>query len=83
MQVLWFMIALGIICDFASLRTCTECQMPDWLPWEIVGLRDCSRRQVLRGSPLIGHRSAYVSDGVASWLARSPVVAPMLPMVDL
>ena len=37
------MIALGIICDFASLRTCT-CQMPDWLPWGNVGLRDCSRR---------------------------------------
>ena len=59
------MIALVIICDFASLRTCTECHMPDWLPWGNVGLRDCSRRHVLRGNPLIGHWSVDASDGVA------------------
>ena len=34
------------------------------------GLRDCSRRHMLRGSPLIGHWSADAPDGVASWLAR-------------
>ena len=76
------MIALGIICDFASLRTCTECQMPDWLPWGNVGLRDCSRRHVLRGSPLIGHRSADVAVEVASWLARG-LVQGMLTRTDV
>ena len=68
------MIALVIICDFASLRTCTECQMPDCLSWGNVGIRDCSRRHVLRGSPLIGHRSEDAPDGVASWLARGLVL---------
>ena len=68
------MIAFGIICDFASRRTCTECQMPDWLPWGNVGLRDCSRRHVLRGNPLICRRSADAPDGVASWLARGLVL---------
>ena len=33
------MMALGIICDFASLRACTGCQMPDWLSWGNVGSR--------------------------------------------
>ena len=37
--------------------------MPDWLPWGNVGIRDCSRRHVLRESPLIGHRSADAPDG--------------------
>ena len=76
------MIALVIICDFASLRTCTECQMPDWLPWGNVGLRDCSRRHVLRGSPLIGHRSADAPDGVTSWLVRG-LVLEMLMRTDV
>ena len=44
--------------------------MPDWLLWGNVGLRDCSRRHVLRGSALIGHWSADAPDGVGSWLAR-------------
>ena len=59
------MIALVIICDFASLRTCTECQMPDWLPWGNVAYvtADCNRRHVLRGWPLIGHRSEDVAVG--------------------
>ena len=56
--------------------------MLDWLPWENVGLRDCSRRHVLRGSPLIGHRSEDVSDGVASWLARG-LVLEMLARADV
>ena len=64
------MMALGIICDFASLRTCTECQVPDWLSWGNMGSSDCSRRHVLRGSDLIGHRSAGAVDGVASCLTR-------------
>ena len=37
--------------------------MPDWLPWGNVALRDCSRRHMLRGSPLIGHWSADAPDG--------------------
>ena len=76
------MIALGIICDFASVRTCKECQIPDWLPWGNVGLRDCSRRHILRGSPLIGHRSADVAVGVASWPARG-LVLEMLARKDV
>ena len=49
--------------------------MPDWLPWGNAGLRDCSRRHVLRGGHLIGHRSAGASDGIASWLrAQSRVL---------
>ena len=76
------MIALGIICDFASLCTCTECHMPDWLPWGNVGLRDCRIRHVLRGSPLIGHRSADVRDGVASWLAQASALE-MLARTDV
>ena len=55
--------------------------MLDWLPWGNVGLRDCSRRHVLRGSPLIGRRSADVRDGVASWLARGLVLG-MLTRTD-
>ena len=73
------MIALGIICDFASLRTC---MMPDWLPWGNVGLRDSSRCHVLRGSPLIGRRSADARDGVASWLPRGLVLG-MLTRTDV
>ena len=56
--------------------------MPDWLPWGNVGLRDCSRRHVLRGSDLIGHRSADAPDGVASWLARGLVLG-MLTRTDI
>ena len=56
--------------------------MPDWLPWGNVGLRDCSRRHVLRGSPLIGHRSADAPDGVASWLALG-LVLEMLMRTDV
>ena len=56
--------------------------MPDWLPWGNVGLRDCSRRNVLRGGPLIGQRSADVPDGVASWLARGLVLG-MLTRTDV
>ena len=56
--------------------------MPDWLLWGNVGLRDCSRRHVLRGSPLIGHRSADAPDGVASWLARE-LVLEMLTRTDV
>ena len=56
--------------------------MPDWLPWGNVGLRDCSRRHVLRGGPLIGHRSADAPDGVASWLARGLVLG-MLTRTDV
>ena len=56
--------------------------MPDWLPWGNVGLRNCSRRHVLRGSPLIGHRSADAPDGVASWLARG-LVLEMLTRTDM
>ena len=56
--------------------------MPDWLPWGNVGLRDCSRRHVLKGSPLIGHRSADAPDGVASWLARG-LVLEMLTRTDV
>ena len=25
--------SVGSYMYFASLRTCTECQMPDWSPW--------------------------------------------------
>ena len=57
-------------------------QMPDWLPWGNVGLGDCSRRHVLRGSHLIGHRSADAPDGVASWLARG-LVLDMLEIGEL
>ena len=32
--------------------------MPVWLPWRNVGVRDCSRHHVLRGSHLIRHWSA-------------------------
>ena len=56
--------------------------MPDWLPWGNVGLRDCSRRHMLRGSPLIGHRSADAPHGVASWLARGLVLG-MLTRTDV
>ena len=34
----------------------------------------CSRRHMLRGRPLIGHRSAGASDEIASWLARGIVL---------
>ena len=47
-----------------------------------VGLRDCSRRHMLRGSPLIGHRSADAPDGVASFLARGLVLG-MLTRTDV
>ena len=56
--------------------------MPDWLPWGNAGPRDCSRRHVLRGRPLIGHRSADVAVGVASWLARGLVLG-MLTRTDV
>ena len=56
--------------------------MPDWLPWGNMGLRDCSRRHVFRGGLLIGHRSADVPDGVASWLARGLVLG-MLTRTDM
>ena len=42
------MMAWGVICDFASLRTCTESQMPDWLSWGNVSscrLQQTSRAQ--------------------------------------
>ena len=74
--------SVGNYMDFASPRTCTECQMPDWWPWGNVGLRDCSRRHVLRGSPLIDHRSADAPDVVASWLARG-LVLEMLTRTDV
>ena len=47
--------------------------MPDWLPWGNAGLRDCSRRHVLRGRPLIGHRSADLAVGVASGISDGDV----------
>ena len=56
--------------------------MPDWLPWGNVGLRDCSRRHVLRGSPLIGHRSADAPDGIALWFAWREVLG-MLTRMDV
>ena len=40
--------------------------MPDWLPWGNAGLRDCSRRHVLGGRPLIGHRSAGASNVISA-----------------
>ena len=59
MRVVWFMMALEIICDFASLRTCMECQVPDWLSWGNVGsrrLQQTSRAQGKRNdrSPVCG-----------------------------
>ena len=56
--------------------------MPDFLPWGNVGLRDCSRHHVLRGSPLIGHRSVDAPDGVASWLTWG-LVFEMLARTDV
>ena len=47
-----------------------------------MGLRDCSRRRVLRGSPLIGQRSVDAPDGVTSWLARG-LVLEMLTRTDV
>ena len=55
---------------FASLRTCTEWQVPDWLSWGNVGSRRLQQTSVLRESDLIGHRSAGGADEVASCLAR-------------
>ena len=56
--------------------------MPDWLSWGNAGVGDCSRRHVLRGRPLIGHRSAGASDGIVSWLARGLVLG-MLTRTDV
>ena len=69
-----FMMALGVICDFASLRTCTEWQMPDWLSWGNLSSCRLLRRNVFRGSDMIGHRSAGAGDEVASCLARRVVL---------
>ena len=43
------MMVLGIICDFASLRACTGCQMPDWLSWGNVVLRRLQQTSCAQG----------------------------------
>ena len=67
------MMALGVICDFASLRTPYLYRVTD-ARLVVMGkpVSSCRllRRHVFRVRDMIGHRSAGTADEVASCLAR-------------
>ena len=69
-----------MILHYSVLVRSVRCQIGcHGVTWAYVTAAD---RHVLRGSPLIGHRSADAPDGVASWLARG-LVLEMLTRTDV